>query len=40
MRKVIGTRIKGELRAKMDKEAADKKCSISELIRQKIIFAL
>ena len=23
----------------MDKEAADKKCSLSELIRQKIIFA-
>ena len=39
MRQVIGTRIIGELRAKMDKEAADKKCSLSELIRQKIIFA-
>ena len=39
MKKVIGTRIKGQLRARMDKEAADKKCSMSELIRQKIIFA-
>jgi len=38
MRQVIGTRIIGELRARMDKEAADKKCSLSELIRQKIIF--
>jgi len=39
MGKVIGTRIIGELRARMDKEAADKKCSLSELIRQKIVFA-
>jgi len=39
MRKIVGTRIKGELRARMDKEAAEKKCSMSELIRQKIIFA-
>ena len=39
MRKIVGTRIKGELRARMDKEAADKKCSMSELIRQKIVFA-
>ena len=39
MREVIVTRIKGELRARMDKEAVDKKCSMSELIRQKIIFA-
>jgi hypothetical protein len=39
MRKVIGTRIKGELRARMDKEAAERKCSLAELIRQKIIFA-
>ena len=39
MREVIVTRIKGELRARMDQEAADKKCSMSELIRQKIIFA-
>ena len=38
MRQVIGTRIIGELRVRMDKEAADKKCSLSELIRQKIIF--
>ena len=35
----IGAKIMGELRAKMDKEAEDKKCSLSELIRQKIIFA-
>ena len=39
MRQVIGTRIIGELRVRMDKEAAEKKCSMSELIRQKIIFA-
>ena len=39
MRKVAGTRINGELRARMDKEAAEKKCSLAELIRQKIIFA-
>jgi hypothetical protein len=36
---VVGTRIKGELRVRIDQEAADKKCSLSELIRQKIIFA-
>jgi hypothetical protein len=36
---IIGAKIIGELRARMDKEAADKKCSLSELIRQKIIFA-
>ena len=35
---IIGAKIIGELRARMDKEAADKKCSMSELIRQKIIF--
>jgi hypothetical protein len=39
MGEIIGAKIIGELRAKMDKEAADKKCSLSELIRQKIIFA-
>jgi hypothetical protein len=39
MRKVVGTRIKGEQRVRMDQEATDKKCSMSELIRQKIIFA-
>jgi hypothetical protein len=39
MKKVVGTRIKGELRVRMDQEATDKKCSMSELIRQKIIFA-
>jgi hypothetical protein len=36
---IIGAKIIGELRARMDKEAEDKKCSLSELIRQKIIFA-
>jgi hypothetical protein len=39
MRDIIGAKIIGELRARMDKEAAEKKCSMSELIRQKIIFA-
>ncbi|MGV8056872.1 MAG: hypothetical protein AB2L12_02375 [Smithellaceae bacterium] len=39
MGEIIGAKIVGELRARMDKEAADKKCSLSELIRQKIIFA-
>jgi len=39
MREVVGAKIIGELRARMDKEAADKKCSMSELIRQKIVFA-
>jgi len=39
MREIIGAKIIGELRARMDKEAADKKCSMSELIRQKIVFA-
>ena len=39
MGEVVGAKIIGELRARMDKEAADKKCSLSELIRQKIIFA-
>ena len=39
MGEIIGARIIGELRARMDKEAKDKKCSLSELIRQKIIFA-
>ena len=39
MGEIIGAKIIGELRAKMDKEASDKKCSLSELIRQKIIFA-
>jgi hypothetical protein len=36
---IIGAKIIGELRARMDKEAAEKKCSVSELIRQKIMFA-
>jgi hypothetical protein len=36
---IVGAKIIGELRVRMDKEAADKKCSLSELIRQKIIFA-
>ena len=39
MREIIGAKIVGELRARMDKEAAEKKCSLSELIRQKIVFA-
>ena len=39
MREIVGAKIIGELRARMDKEAAEKKCSMSELIRQKIIFA-
>jgi hypothetical protein len=39
MGEIIGAKIIGELRARMDKEAEDKKCSLSELIRQKIIFA-
>ena len=38
MGEIIGAKIVGELRARMDKEAVDKKCSLSELIRQKIIF--
>jgi len=36
---IVGAKIIGELRARMDQEAADKKCSLSELIRQKIIFS-
>jgi hypothetical protein len=36
---IVGAKIIGDLRAKIDKEAADKKCSLSELVRQKIIFA-
>ena len=39
MGEIIGAKIIGELRARMDKEAEDKKCSLSELIPQKIIFA-
>jgi hypothetical protein len=39
MEKSIATRIKGELREKINKEAAEKNCSVSELIRQKIVFA-
>jgi hypothetical protein len=39
MGEIIGAKIIGELRARMDKEAEDKKCSLSELIRQKIMFA-
>jgi hypothetical protein len=31
VRKIVGAKIIGELRARMDKEAADKKCSLSEL---------
>ena len=39
MKKSISTRIKGELMEKINKEAAENNCSVSELIRQKIIFA-
>jgi hypothetical protein len=39
MKEIVGAKIIGELRVRMDKEAADKKCSMSELIRQKVIFA-
>jgi len=39
MKKSIAARIKGELREKINKEAAEKNCSVSELIRQKIVFA-
>ena len=39
MKEIVGAKIIGELRVRMDKEAAEKKCSMSELIRQKIIFA-
>ena len=39
MGEIVGAKIIGELRARMDQEAADKNCSLSELIRQKIIFA-
>ena len=39
MKKSISARIKGELREKINKEAAEKNCSVSELIQQKIIFA-
>ena len=39
MGEIVGAKIIGELRTRMDKEAADKKCSLSELIRQKIVFA-
>jgi hypothetical protein len=36
---IVGAKIIGELRSRLDKEAANKNCSLSELIRQKIIFA-
>ena len=39
MKEIVGAKIIGELRVRMDKEAEEKKCSMSELIRQKIIFA-
>ena len=39
MKEIVGAKIIGELRVRMDKEAAEKKCAMSELIRQKIIFA-
>jgi hypothetical protein len=31
MGEIIGAKIIGELRARIDKEAAEKKCSVSEL---------
>jgi hypothetical protein len=39
MGEIVGAKIIGELRARMDQETEDKNCSLSELIRQKIIFA-
>ena len=33
MRKIVGAKIIVELRARMDKDAVDKKCSLSELIQ-------
>ncbi|MFZ1035632.1 MAG: hypothetical protein WAN57_00330 [Smithella sp.] len=39
MKEIVGAKIIGDLRVRMDKDAAEKKCSMSELIRQKIIFA-
>jgi|GEM_PF-2522137 len=33
MRKIIGAKIIGELRARIDSEAAYKKCSLTELIQ-------
>jgi hypothetical protein len=39
MKEIVGAKIIGDLRVRMDKEAAEKKCSMSELIRRKIIFA-
>ena len=39
VKEIVGAKIIGDLRVRMDKEAAEKKCSMSELIRQKIIFA-
>jgi len=32
MGEIVGAKIIGELRVRMDKEAADKKCSLAELI--------
>ena len=39
MKEIVGAKIIGQLRVRMDEEAAEKQCSMSELIRQKIIFA-
>ena len=35
MKRVVGTRIKGELGARIDKEAADKKCSLAAITYKK-----
>ena len=32
MKEIVGAKIIGELRVRMDKEAADKKCSMSEFL--------
>jgi hypothetical protein len=34
---VVGSKIIGELKARMDKEAADKKCSLAAIIDKKVI---
>jgi hypothetical protein len=39
MSEAISIRLSSDLRAKMVQEAKEKECSLSELIRQKIIFA-
>ena len=39
MREAVSIRLSSDLMEKMMQEAKEKKCSLSELIRQKIIFA-